>query len=129
MHSPLVGPSTWRWLALELEAAGHRVSVPAVPAAVAAQGWAAFADSMAGQAAGGDTLVGHSGARPQWPQIVKCPDGPPHGLVFVDAAVPPQAGAVELMPAEMLSELPALTIDGVLPPWSDWLGHRHAPGR
>ncbi len=36
--------------------------------------------------------------------------------------MPPKAGAVELMPAEMLAELQALTIDGMLPPWSDWFG-------
>jgi hypothetical protein len=42
--------------------------------------------------------------------------------VFVDAALPPQAGPVELMPAEMLAELQALANDGVLPPWSDWFG-------
>src|ERR1700739_3019675 len=31
VHSPATGPSTWRWVADELTARGHRVSVPAVP--------------------------------------------------------------------------------------------------
>ncbi len=122
VHSPLVGPSTWRWLAQELEAAGHRASMPAVPAAVAGRGWAAFADSVAAHTAGGEVLVGHSGAGPLLPQIAERSGRPPSGLVFVDAALPPQAGPVELMPAEMLAELQALASDGVLPPWSDWFG-------
>ena len=75
VHSPLVGPSTWRWVAQELNTAGHRASVRAVPAAVAEQGWSAFADSMARQAAGGEMLVGHSGAGPLLPQIPSAPRG------------------------------------------------------
>jgi hypothetical protein len=122
VHSPLVGPSTWRWVARELEAAGHRVSVPAVPAEVAARGWAAFADSVARQATGGEVLVGHSGAGPLLPLIAKRTVRRPSSLVFVDAAVPPSAGAAQLMPDGMLSELRALATDGVLPPWSDWFG-------
>ncbi len=47
---------------------------------------------------------------------------PPAALVFVDAAVPPESGAAELMPDGMLAELRALATDGVLPPWSDWFG-------
>jgi hypothetical protein len=122
VHSPLVGPSTWRWVAQQLEAAGHRVRVPAVPATVAARGWAAFADSVARQATGGDVLVGHSGAGPLLPQIAERAVRRPTGLVFVDAAVPPGAGAAQLMPDGMLAELRTLATDGVLPKWSDWFG-------
>jgi hypothetical protein len=75
VHSPLVGPSTWRWLAQELEAAGHRVSVSAVPAPVAQRGWAAFADSVAAHTAGGEVLVGHSGAGPLLPHIAERSSG------------------------------------------------------
>lgn len=52
-HSPLVGPSTWRWVAEELGSRGHRVVVPVVPQAVTSEGWEAFVDSVASQA--GDT--------------------------------------------------------------------------
>ncbi len=122
VHSPLVGPSTWRWVAQELESAGHRVEVPAVPAAVTTHGWAAFADAVAEQAAAGDVLVGHSGAGPLLPQIAGRCARPPRGMVFVDAAVPPAAGAVALMPDGLRAELRQLATDGVLPPWSDWFG-------
>jgi hypothetical protein len=122
VHSPLVGASTWRWAAQELEAAGHRVTVPQVPAAVTAQGWMAFADAVAGQISGAEVLVGHSGAGPLLPQIVERAAGRPSALVFVDAAVPPPAGAAELMPLGMLAELRQLASDGRLPAWSDWFG-------
>jgi pimeloyl-ACP methyl ester carboxylesterase len=122
VHSPLVGPSAWRWVAQEFEAAGCRVAVPRVPPEVAAQGWAAFADAVAGQISGGEVLVGHSGAGPLLPQIAERAPRQPSALIFVDSAVPPKAGAAELMPDWLLADLRPLATDGVLPPWSDWFG-------
>ena len=122
VHSPLVGPSTWRWVAQELEAAGYRARVPRVPAEVTAHGWVSFSDAVAGQISSGEVLVGHSGAGPLLPQIAERAAGPPSALVFVDAAVPPPAGRAELMPDGMLAELLQLATGGMLPPWSDWFG-------
>jgi hypothetical protein len=122
VHSPLVGPSTWRWVAEELDAAGHRVRVPRVPAEAVAHGWVAFADAVAGQISAGEVLVGHSGAGPLLPQIAARAARPPSALVFVDAAVPARSGATELMPEGMLAELRQLATGGMLPPWSDWFG-------
>jgi pimeloyl-ACP methyl ester carboxylesterase len=124
VHSPLVGPSTWRWVAGELAALGHHVTVPAVAPAVAARGWEAFADSVAEQTADRDhgVLVGHSGAGPLLPQIAGRARWRADALVFVDAAVPPERGEAELMPERVLAELRPLAADGLLPPWSDWFG-------
>ena len=119
VHSPVTGPSTWRWVAAELAARGHRVSVPAVGAV---SRWQEFAEAVAAQAAVGSDaiLVGHSGAGPLLPQIgARIKAGP---LVFVDADIPPQRGEAELMPAEILAELREIAVDGILPPWSEWFG-------
>ncbi len=119
VHSPVTGPSTWRWVAAELAARGHRVSVPAVPAA---RTWQEFVDSVASQVAAGEqaVLVGHSGAGPLLPQIGARVGG--GSLIFVDADIPPDAGEASLMPGEILGELRAMAVGGLLPPWSEWFG-------
>jgi hypothetical protein len=124
VHSPVVGPSTWRWVAEALVARGHTVRVPAVSPNVTRLGWQAFADAVAAQGdwEGQTVLVGHSGAGPLLPQIRARARREPGPLVFVDAGVPPETGEADLMPAELLSELRATAIDEMLPPWSDWFG-------
>lgn len=117
VHSPLVGPATWRWVAETLARRGHRVTVPA---ASPATGWEDFADSVAAQIGNHSVLVGHSGAGPLLPQIAARATA--DALVFVDAGVPPEVGTADLMPPEMLADLRATASDGVLPPWSDWYG-------
>lgn len=124
VHSPLVGPTTWKWVAEELEQRGHHVVVPVVPEAVTAKGWQAFVEAVADQAGRGEgaVLVGHSGAGPLLPQIAARARRPLGPLVFVDAGIPPVAGEVELMPTEFLVELRAMACDGKLPRWSEWFG-------
>jgi len=122
--SPVVGPGTWRWVAGTLAARGHRVTVPVVPPAIASLGWEAFADSVAAQAGQEDhaVLVGHSGAGPLLPQIRARARWEPGAFVFVDAAVPPEAGEAELVPGGFLADLEAMADDGLLPAFSDWFG-------
>ena len=122
VHSPLVGPSTWHWVAEELRNCGHTVTVAAVPQAVTRQGWQAFADCVAAQASHASqcVLVGHSGAGPLLPQIAQRARCTTDAMVFVDAGLPPDSGAAELVPAAMLADLQALAVDGILPPWSQW---------
>jgi hypothetical protein len=122
--SPVVGPATWRWVAGTLAARGHRVTVPAVSQAITSLGWEAFADSVAEQAGQEDhvVLVGHSGAGPLLPQIQARARWAPGALVFVDAAVPPEAGEAELVPGGLLADLRAMADDGLLPAFSDWFG-------
>ena len=124
VHSPVAGPGTWRWVAETLAARGHRVTVPAVSAKEASLGWEAFADSVAAQAGREDhaVLVGHSGAGPLLPQIRARARWEPDALVFVDAAVPPEAGEAELVPSGFLAELRGMARDGLLPAFSDWFG-------
>src|SRR5215469_3229729 len=122
VHSPVTGPSTWRWVADELAARGHRVAVPAIPPAATALGWAAFVGAVGALSAGIDNpvLVGHSGAGPLLPRIgarIKA-----RALIFVDADIPPEDGETTLVPGEFLEVLRGLASGGFLPPWSDWFG-------
>jgi hypothetical protein len=119
VHSPVTGPSTWRWVAAELTAGGHQVCVPAVGAV---RSWQEFADAVATQVARDEraVLVGHSGAGPLLPQLAARTGA--GLLIFVDADIPPDAGEMSLMPAEILAMLRAMAVDGLLPPWSEWFG-------
>src|ERR1700751_3250031 len=104
-HSPPPGRSPWRWVADELAARGHSVTVPAVPPAATALGWAAFVGAVRALSADADrpVLVGHSGAGPLLPRIgtrIRA-----RALVFVDADIPPEAGQTTLVPDEFLEFL------------------------
>jgi ribonuclease BN (tRNA processing enzyme) len=124
VHSPVAGPSTWRWVAEMLAARGHRVMVPVVPGAITSLGWERFADSVAAQTGQEDhaVLVGHSGAGPLLPQIRARARWEPGALIFVDAALPPDAGDAELVPSGFLADLRAMAREGLLPAFSDWFG-------
>jgi hypothetical protein len=120
VHSPLVGPTTWRWVAENLAARGHQATVPAARS----RDWEAFADMVVALTGRVEqpVLVGHSGAGPLLPQIAARASWAPAAVVFVDAGVPPDSGQVELMPEEILADIRPLAKDGMLPPWSDWFG-------
>src|SRR5215469_12619305 len=122
VHSPVTGPSTWRWVAEELAARGHRVTVPAVPPAATSLGWAAFVGAVVALANGLDhpVVVGHSGAGPLLPRIATRLRA--EAVVFVDADVPPEAGETEVVPGEFLEFLRGRASNGVLPRWSEWFG-------
>jgi hypothetical protein len=124
VHSPLVGPTTWRWVADELEERGHRVVIPVVTESVTSKGWEAFVESVADQSGDlvGKVVVGHSGAGPLLPKIVEQTCQQPGLFVFVDPGIPPETGDAELMPSEFLEELRAMAHDGILPRWSEWFG-------
>lgn len=127
VHSPAVGPSTWRWVAAALVDRGHDVVVPDLRAAVVAgdpEGFVAAAtrSCRSGSDPGRQVaVVGHSGAGPLLPAIARAAaDGPATAgvpLVFVDAGLPAEG------PDPFLDRLRALAgEDGLLPPWSTWFG-------
>lgn len=128
VHSPLVGPATWRWVAEELAAAsGRDVVVPSLVDGARAGSWRACVDAAGAQLrtpqVGGDvTIVGHSGAGPLLPVIAAGLERPPVRLVFVDAAVPPEEGDASLVPDEFARHLRNIAREGLLPPWSEWFG-------
>lgn len=122
VHSPVTGPSTWRWVASELTDRGHRVMIPAIrrPITSATAFAAAVAAEVMTEGAERPVLVGHSGAGPLLPQLAERVSAA--RLVFVDADVPPDTGYADLMPVQYLEPLRALAVDGVLPKWSEWFG-------
>lgn len=124
LHSPLVGPVTWKWVAQELRSGGDVVDVPKVDQATLSRGWSGVVSEFAEQVPGASRVVfvAHSGAGLLLPSIVERARSVEPALIFVDAGIPPTEDSASLIPAEMLEELISIAADGVLPPWSDWYG-------
>jgi hypothetical protein len=130
VHSPSVGPLTWRPVADRLRELGHDVVVPDLrrisaggppywPRVVAAV-TAALADLPAGPT-GPATLAVHSNAGLFVPALVEAvAAGALERVVFVDAGLP-APGGTPVAPPEFLEFLRGLADeDGVLPRWTDW---------
>ncbi|WP_199550879.1 alpha/beta hydrolase [Streptomyces sp. N35] len=127
VHSPAVGPSTWRAVAEELTAAGHQAVVPSLlrigdgappfwPRVVAA-----VRDGLRHVPAGrAVTLVAHSNAGLFLPAISSGLGRPVTGSVFVDAALPARTGPTPVAPPEVLGALRPMAVGGRLPRWTDW---------
>ena len=124
VHSPLVGPTTWSWVAQELHHRGHHVAVPAPPGTTVVGGWRAWTDAVVDDIGTREAavIVGHSGAGPLLPVIASKVVSPPSQLVFVDAGLPPVSGDATLVSDQFLDALRALAHNGALPRWSEWFG-------
>ncbi|MGY0020880.1 alpha/beta hydrolase [Streptomyces sp. YJ-C3] len=127
VHSPSVGPATWRPVADRLRAAGHQARVPSLlhVAADAPPFWPgivrAVRDDLRHVPADQPVvLVAHSNAGLFLPVIRSGLDQPVTGSVFVDAALPARTGPTPVAPSELLDLLRPMAVDGVLPRWTDW---------
>ena len=123
VHGPPVGPATWRRVADALTSRGHSVVVPDLRrAALTGQPAAVVAHAVAECPTDTDVVVGHSGAGLSLPMIADSfpPQARPR-LIFVDAVIPECEGESGLNPV-VVDLLRTLAVDGVLPPWSAWLG-------
>jgi Alpha/beta hydrolase family len=127
VHSPLVGPASWKPVARELRRRGRVAVVPSLLGVAEAPEpqWCHVPDAV--RSATSDlrepiVLVGHSGAGVLLPVIADAVAVEVTTLIFVDSFLPPPAGHVPLGPAAFMDELRALATDGVLPPWSCWFG-------
>jgi pimeloyl-ACP methyl ester carboxylesterase len=123
IHGQPVGPATWQWVAEALTSAGHDVVVPDLRhAALSGQPAAVVREAVAACPSDTDVVVGHSGAGLLLPAIANSLSTPVRPrVVFVDAAIPDCEGEARLNPA-VVDLLRPLAVDGVLPPWSAWLG-------
>ena len=120
LHSPVVGPSTWRWVAEALRTAGNEVVVPDLVAAATAGDPVRWAETAVRSAGSGDAiLVGHSGAGALLPLVAAGLATRPRLTVFVDAGLPPCHGSFTAG-GEFLGNLRELSMDGLLPRWSRW---------
>jgi len=121
VHSPVVGPSTWRWVANALREAGHKAVVPNLIAAATTGDPARFTEAAV-EATNSDepvVLVGHSGAGAVLPSIAVGLAPRPRLIVFVDASIPPCEGVFSAG-GDFLPTLQELASDGILPKWSRW---------
>jgi pimeloyl-ACP methyl ester carboxylesterase len=123
LHSPLVGPSTWRAVAAGLT--GYRVVTPDLTAAVAGpppyQPAIASAVAAAVEGPGPVVLVGHSGAGPLLPGIAARVGRRVGALIYVDSLLPyPGRSWADTAPRALLTRLRDLERDGLLPPWHEW---------
>lgn len=122
VHSPLVGPATWRWVADALVRTGHEVTVPDLTTAALTGDPHAFVEvARRSTPIGSCVVAGHSGAGFFLPSIAADVDAAARRLVFVDAVMPPCGGAAAPS-ADFLDRLRELAVDGVLPRWSTWWG-------
>ena len=124
LHSPLVGPSTWKWVAEELRSLGNDVDVPVISPSSTSQGWEGVVGEVLTQlpVASNLVFVAHSGAGPLLPTIVDRSNARAATLVFVDAGVPAMDVSTPLLPPELFRHLAPTAQDGLLPPWSEWFG-------
>jgi hypothetical protein len=121
VHSPVLGPSSWQWVADSLRSRGHEVAVPDLMTAALTGDPAAYAQAAAQVDHDGEcVVVGHSGAGSVLPTVAALMNGT-HRMVFIDAALPPREGE-HTAGGDFLDALHQLAIDGVLPPWSQWFG-------
>lgn len=124
-HSPVVGPSTWRWVGASLDRAGHEVVIPDLrsvaregePRALAVEAASAVPDHW--QEA---IVVAHSGFGSLLPLVADLVGASREAtMVFVDAGLPPCHGQTTPS-ADLLDHLRSLAVEGVLPRWSHWWG-------
>jgi hypothetical protein len=122
VHSPLVGPTTWRWVADALLAAGCDPAVPDLRSSALTGQPQAFIDGAVSSAPSNwsmPVVVGHSGAGFFLPSIAERLDAA--SAVFVDAGLPPDTSPATAG-ADVLDQLRVLAVDGILPRWSTWWG-------
>ncbi|MEV6632005.1 alpha/beta fold hydrolase [Actinoplanes sp. NPDC051470] len=118
VHSPLVGPLTWRAVAAELSGE-FGVVVPSAAGATQREIAEAVAASL--DVDGPVILIGHSGAGRLLPRIARAVRSPVAGLIYADSALPePGRSWMDTAPPERARHLRGLAEDGMLPPWHEW---------
>jgi pimeloyl-ACP methyl ester carboxylesterase len=102
IHSPLVGPLTWKLVADQMRQRGIQVIIPALIDLLDSEEpyWKQHAESVSKALASLPkdnfvTLVAHSGSGPLLAVIRQFLENPVHAYVFVDAGIP-RAGATRL---------------------------------
>jgi hypothetical protein len=137
VHSPLVGPSSWRPVAEALNAGGLPARTPSLLGLSQGPGpyVPRFAEAVlakvdaavtAGAADPGEIiLAGHSGAGAYLPAVAEAiaatGAGRVIGMAFVDAQLPrPGRSDFDTSAPEFAQALTAMARDGLVPPWNEW---------
>lgn len=123
VHSPLVGPSSWRPLDEVARGRGFEVIRPDLTGVTDADApqWQHLVDvAVSSVVARSDlVVVGHSGAGAVLPAIAERLGDRLRALVFVDAVVPPAEGEHRTSQG-LLDLIENKAVDGRLPKWLDW---------
>lgn len=125
LHSPLLGPLSWRRVVEVLRAHGFEADAPAWPrlSALGEDCYAALAGSMAATLAGGGPaiVVAHSGAGALMPSVAALAKGALKGVIYCDAILPhPGQSWIDTAPPSLAGQLLAGAVDGRLPAWDRW---------
>ena len=128
IHSPLVGPYTWKHVARAIQQQGLNVVVPTLisPDELQIPYWEQHAGNVA-QAlqhvspAQSIILVGHSGAGPILPAIRAALPQPVAGYVFVDAGLPTNGMSRldQFSDPQSRAEFRQSAVNGLLPVWTE----------
>src|SRR5215472_513712 len=128
VHSPSVGPSTWRPVAERLLDAGHEAVVPSL-LTVTSDGPPSWPHVVAAVRAGLEetddaapvVLVAHSSAGLFVPVLARDLGRPVVRAIFADASIPVAAGENPVVGDDFLPFLRGLAdSSGMLPRWTDW---------
>jgi hypothetical protein len=127
LHSPVLGPLSWRPAAAALSAAGYPVVVPSLLGLASAEPpfWPWVLEMVRTDLRGSDRgqpviLVPHSNAGVLVPMLVAGLADQVGGCIFVDAMLPGRSGDTPVAASGMLAFLRGLATDGLLPRWTDW---------
>lgn len=127
MHSPLLGPLTWRAVAEDLRARGARADTPAWRPLAQVDGgfYRTLATDLAAtvDGEGGDPviLVAHSGAGALVPALTAALSSPVAATILVDAILPhPGLSWFDTAPPALRQELTLASQGGELPSWDGW---------
>ena len=117
LPSPLLGPRVWADVAARLRDTGREVATPSARGGTPGE---VLASLLGGLPAARDLiLVPHSNAGLYVPAVAAVRRVV--GCVFVDAALPSEAGSTPTAPPALVQHLRTLAgPDGLLPGWTDW---------
>jgi pimeloyl-ACP methyl ester carboxylesterase len=125
VHSPLVGPTTWRPVAQALRGRGATVIVPA-PDNDARPYFTHHAQLVARAIAAASldraaVFVAHSGSGPSLPVIAQAAPVRAESYIFVDAPLPglDHSSRLDRFTAEQANTFRRQAVDGVLPRWGE----------
>lgn len=125
LHSPLLGPLSWEFVAERIRTDERTVVVPDLTTAAETGSPLSFLTATAEtiSPANSAMLVGHSGAGPLLPAIADAA-GNCAALIYVDAGLPhPGKSWKDTAPPSLVTQLESLAdVEGILPRWSEWFG-------
>jgi hypothetical protein len=126
VHSPVVGPSTWKYTAEVLQDNGFGCAVPDLTALATMDPpyypkYATAAAAAVDGTSGPVVVVGHSAAGALLPAIAEAVGDRTCGAVFVDAMLPqPGRSWFDTAPPGLEAQLRGLADHDLLPPWHEW---------